>query len=122
MSRLTRASCRHGVGMLLLASLTLAPRPAAGAERQVPASRPDVQRCELLIRPDLAAGRLRLTATLDLSNPSGDKEFSFFLAAWYDTFVVRSRAGPATLTREGDVVTVRVARAAVHERLIFRLS
>jgi hypothetical protein len=110
------------IGILLLAAVTVAPLPAAGAQRQVPASRPDVQRCELLIRPDLASGRLRLTATLDITNPSGEKEFTFFLAAWYDTVVVRSRAGPATVTREGDVVTVGVARTALYEQLVFRLS
>ncbi len=113
---------RSRIGVFLLASVAVAPQPAAGTQRQVPASRPDVQRCELQIRPDLASRRLRLEATLEIANPSGDREFTFFLAAWYDTVVVQSRAGPTTVTREGDAVTVQVARAVPQERLVFRLS
>ena len=81
------------IGILLLASVAVGPLRAGGAQRQVTASPPDVQRCELLIRPDLASGRLRFTATLEIANPSGEREFSFFLAAWYDSVAVRSRTG-----------------------------
>jgi hypothetical protein len=59
---------------------------------------------------------------LEIANPSGDREFSFFLAAWYDSVAVRSRAGPASVARDGDIVTVRVARPATREQLVFRLS
>ena len=83
---------------------------------------PDVQRTVLLIRPDFASNRLRLTATLDIANPSGETEFSYFLATWYDTIVVRSRAGRAAVTRDGDAVTVRVPRATSREQLVFTLS
>jgi hypothetical protein len=106
--------------MLLLTSVTVAPRPAAA--RQVPLSRPDIEHCDLLIRPDFAARRLRITATLDIANPAGDTLLTFLLAAWYDTVLVRSRAGPATVTREGNVVTVRVPRPAPQEQFVFRLS
>jgi aminopeptidase N len=107
---------------LLLALATAAPLPTTGARHRLPPTPPDVQRCDLVIRPDIASGRLRLTATLDIDNPSGDKEFTFFLAAWYDTVVVQSRFGPAMMAREGDVVTVEVARTPRHEQLVFRLS
>ena len=107
---------------VLLLGLAVAPLCAVGSSRQVKASQPDVQRCELLIRPNLPSGRLRLTATLEIANPSGDREFTFFLAAWYDSVMVRDRAGPAAVTRDGDVVTVRVARSVSHEHLVFRLS
>ena len=109
------------IGMPLLASLMALQTPAGGTQRPV-APPPDIQRCELLIRPDLASRRLRLTATLRIANPAGDTEFTFFLAAWYDSVQVRSRAGPATWTRDGGVVTVRVARSSSHERLVFHLS
>jgi hypothetical protein len=59
---------------------------------------------------------------LEIANPSGDTEFTFFLAAWYDSIAVRARAGAAAVTRDGEVVTVRVARSAPLERLVFRLS
>src|SRR5512141_145857 len=107
--------------ILLLALGTVAQLPDT-SQGQVAIAPPDIRRCELLIRPDLASRRLQLTATLDIANPAGDTEFTFFLAAWYDTALVRSRAGTATLTREGDVVTVRVARSAPHEQLVFHLS
>jgi hypothetical protein len=110
------------IGIPLLASLMMLRIPASGTSRDVAPAPPDIQRCELLIRPDLASGRLRLTATLSIANPAGDTEFTFFLAAWYDSVQVRSRAGPATLTREGDVVTVRVARSTPREQLVFRVS
>lgn len=105
--------------LLVLGTVALLPDTS---QRQVATAPPDIRRCELLIRPDLASRRLQLTATLDIANPAGDTEFTFFLAAWYDTALVRSRAGTATLTREGDVVTVRVARSSSHERLVFHLS
>src|SRR5512142_3524259 len=104
-------------GIPLLVSLMALQISATGMPRPVAPPPPDIQRCELLIRPDLASGRLRLTATLSIANPAGDTEFTFFLAAWYDSIQVRSRAGPATWTRDGDVVTVRVARSSSHERL-----
>jgi hypothetical protein len=110
------------IGIVLLAAATVAPVRAASAQRQVIASSPDVQQCELLIHPDLASGRLRLTATLEIANPSDEKEFTFLLAAWYDSIAVRSRAGAAAVARDGDVVTVRVARSAPHEQLVFHLS
>jgi hypothetical protein len=110
------------IELFLLASLTAPPHLASAVQRQLPAPSPDIQRVDLLIHPDLAAGRLRLTATLDIANPSGDKELTFFLAAWYDTVMVRSRAGPATVTRDGDMVTVRVTRTTPHEQLVFHLS
>src|SRR5512134_1785546 len=110
------------IGILLLTAATVAPLRASSAQRQVSASSPDVEYCELLIRPDLQAGRLRMTATLEIANPSGEKEFTFLLAGWYDSVAVRSRAGPTTLTRDGDAVTVRVARSAPRERLVFDLS
>lgn len=108
------------VAPILVASIASAVIPVAKAQR--PAQHADIRRYDLLIRPDLATRRLHLTATLDIANPSGNQEFTFFLAAWYDTVVVRSRAGPATVARTGDVATVRVARATTHEKLIFRLS
>jgi len=98
------------IEILLLAS-AVAPLRPVGAQGQVTAAPPDVRRCELLIRPDLPSGRLRLTATLEIANPTGEREFTFFLAAWYDSIAVRGRAGPAAVTRDGDVVTVRVARS-----------
>lgn len=110
------------IGIPLVASLVALQAPATGTSRPVAPPPPDIQRCELLIRPDLATRRLRLTATLSIANPAGDTEFTFFLAAWYDSVQVRSRAGPATWTREGDVVTVRIARSSAHERLVFHLS
>jgi len=106
----------------VLLALAVAPLRPAGAQSQVTASPPDIRSCELLLRPDLVSGRLRVRATLEIANPSGAREFSFLLAAWYDSVAVRSRAGPAAVTREGDAVTVRVARSASHERLVFRLS
>jgi aminopeptidase N len=109
------------IEILLLAS-AVAPLRPVGAQRQVTAAPPDVRRCELLIRPDLPSGRLRLTATLEIANPAGEREFTFFLAAWYDSIAVRGRAGPAAVTRDGDVVTVRVGRSPLHEQLVFRLS
>jgi hypothetical protein len=102
--------------------MTVLPLPGFAAKRQGTASPPDIQRCALLIRPNLASRRLQLTATLDIANPSGNKDLTFFLAAWYDTVLVRSRAGPASVTREGGVVTVRLARSDPHERLVFHLS
>lgn len=110
------------VELFFLASVSMAPVQAGSAQRRVTEPPPDVQRCELLIQPDLGSGRLRLTATVEIANPRGDKEFTFFLAAWYDSVAVRGRAGPAALTRDGDVVTVRVARSPPLERLVFRLS
>lgn len=109
------------LGVLLLASISMGLR-AAPAQGQLTTLPPDVQRCELLIKPDLASGRLRLTATLEIANPSGDREFTFFLAAWYDSIAVRGRAGLATVTRDGDLVTVLVERSGPHEQLVFRLS
>jgi hypothetical protein len=109
-------------GVLLLASISFLVVPLASATRQGGASPPDIERCELLIRPDLASRRLNLTATLDIANPAGDSELTFFLAAWYDTVLVRSRAGSATVTRENGAVTVRLARPRPHERLVFHLS
>jgi hypothetical protein len=109
-------------GAFILASIPLLVVPVASATHQGVASSPDIQRCELLIRPDLASRRLNLTATLDIANPAGDSELTYFLAAWYDTVLVRSRAGPATVTRENGVVTVRLARPRPHERLVFHLS
>jgi hypothetical protein len=106
----------------LLASLAVPMLPVGVGRGQVPPSPPDVQRCDLLIQPDLASRRLRLTATLDIANPGGDSEFTFFLAAWYDTVLVQSRAGPAAVTREDGIVSVRVARPTSHERLVFHLS
>src|SRR5574342_74975 len=100
------------IGIPLLASLMVLRIPVTGTSRHVTPAPPDIQRCELLIRPDLASGRLRLTATLHIANPAGDTEFTFFLAAWYDTVLVRSRAGPAAVTREDGMVSVRVARPA----------
>jgi len=110
------------IQFLLLASVTAAALPKTAARHRLPPAPPDVQRCDLLIRPDIATGRLRLTATLDIDNPPGNREFTFLLAPWYDTVVVRSRFGPATMTREGDVVTVAVSRSRPHEQLVFRLS
>ena len=107
---------------LLLASLMVPTLPVGGSKGQAPPSSPDVERCDLLIQPDLASGRLRLTATLGIANAAGDSEFTFFLAAWYDTVLVQSRAGPAAVTREGGMVSVRVARPVSHERLVFHLS
>lgn len=95
---------------------------AASGPRRVTLSPPDVRRYELLIRPDLVHGRLGLTATLGIANPSGEKAFTFLLAAWYDSVAVWSRAGPATVTRDGGEVTVRVARPSRDERLVFHLS
>jgi hypothetical protein len=107
---------------LLLATMALLPSPGFAGKRQGTASPPDIQRCELLIRPDLAARRLHLTATLDIANPARDTELTFLLAGWYDTVQVRSRAGPAAVTREGGAVTVRLTRPNPHERLVFYLS
>ncbi len=110
------------LGILLLASVSVPPASAASVRPEVPEPHPDVQRCDLLIRPDLGSGRLRLTATLDIANPSGHEQFAYFLAAWYDTIVVGSCSGPATVAREGDIVKVRVPRGSAHEQLVFRLS
>ena len=49
-------------------------------------------------------------------------EFQLLLAAWYDPVFVRSAAGPATVTRDGHQITVRVCRAVAHERLVFRVE
>jgi hypothetical protein len=113
---------KPSIEILLLASLSITPYRATIARRQVTALPPDVQRCELLIQPNLGSGQLRVTATLDIANPSGESEFTFLLTAWYDSVAVGSRAGPAAVTRDGDLVTVRVARSVPRERLVFRLS
>lgn len=107
---------------LLLALAVAAPPRDSCAQSQVTASRPDVRSYRLLIRPDLASSRLRLTATLEIANSSREEEFTFLLAAWYDSMEVRSRAGPAAVTRDGDMVTVRVTRPASHEQLLFEMS
>lgn len=96
---------------------------AAFAERPEPAeTAPDVRHCALEIRPDPASGRLRVGATLDIANPSAVTEFSYYLADWYDSVQVASREGPAAVTHENGVVTVRVERPSVEERLVFALS
>ena len=110
------------VWIRLLVSGALGLVLAGPARCSVPPLPPDVQRTALLIRPDLASHRLRVQATLRIENPSGEGEFSFYLAGWYDSVAVRSRSGPATAKREGDVVTVRVARSNAHEVLTFNLS
>jgi hypothetical protein len=81
-------------GIFLLASLAVTPYRATIARRQLTELAPDVQRCELLIQPDLGSGQLRVTATLDIANRSGESEFTFFLAAWYDSVAVGSHAVP----------------------------
>jgi hypothetical protein len=83
---------------------------------------PDIQRYDLVVRPDFTTRRLRLTATVDIANPSRETEFTFFLADWYDTVVVQSRAGRAAVVRGAGAVTVRVPRASARERLVFTLS
>jgi hypothetical protein len=83
---------------------------------------PDILRTELVIRPDIAARRLALEATLTIANPSGAVEFTFLLADWYTSVAVRSRSGPAAVARESGVVTVRVTRPATDERLVFTLA
>jgi hypothetical protein len=94
---------------------------AGEAPRTAPAP-PDIQGTELVIRPDLASGRLDLKATLEIANPSGRTDFSFLLASWYERVEVRSRAGAASVARDGNAVTVHVARPSPHERLVFTLS
>jgi hypothetical protein len=116
------AALRTCATWLLLCVAAFTPSSRAAGRQLAPASGPDVQRCELLIRPDLASRRLRLTATLDIANPSLVREFTFLLAAWYDTVEVRSRAGPAVVAREDGMVTVQVKLAAPQEQLVFRLS
>jgi hypothetical protein len=83
---------------------------------------PDIQRYDLVIRPDFATRRLRLTATVDIANPSRETGFTFLLADWYDSVVVQSRAGRAAVERGAGAVTVRVPRASAQERLVFTLS
>lgn len=109
------------LGIVLLGSVAAA-MSLAEEVRPGRAPPPDIQRCELVIRPEPAAGRLRITATLQIANPGRDNQLSFFLAAWYDRVLVRSRSGPARVTREGDVMTVHLRRATPHERLVFTLS
>jgi hypothetical protein len=109
------------IGIVLLAA-AMAPCRAATAQRPATSLSPDVLQYELLIRPELGSDRLRLTAILEIANPSGTTEFTFMLAAWYDSIAVQSRSGPAAVARNGDVVTVRVARSDAHELLVFRLS
>jgi hypothetical protein len=94
---------------------------ATSAQGQMGGPHPDIVHCALVIKPDVASRRLRLVATLDIANPSGAREFTFFLAAWYDTVIVRSRTGPAVATRDGGVVTVRVTGIARQEQLVFDL-
>ena len=122
MIHLHRFLRRTAVRTYLLVSAVAAPLAATGGQGEVVSSRPDIERCALLIEPDFASRRLRVTATLDIANPSGSQEFSFFLAALYDTVIVRSRAGPAFVTRDGDVVVVRVARTVPQEQLVFHLA
>jgi hypothetical protein len=110
------------IGILLLASVTVAPFPASGAQRQVPPAPPDVQRYDLVIRPDFATRRLQLTAAVDIANQSRETEFTFLLADWYDAVAVRSRAGPAAVERTAGMVTIRVPSASAQERLVFTLS
>jgi hypothetical protein len=83
---------------------------------------PDIQRYDLVIRPDFTTRRLRLTATVEIANPSRETEFTFLLADWYDTVAVQSRTGRAAVVRDAGSVTVRVPRASARERLVFSLS
>jgi hypothetical protein len=83
---------------------------------------PDVLLTELVIRPDIAARRLFVEATLHIANPGSRNSFTFLLADWYSSVAVRSRSGPASVLRDKGVVEVRVRRPSREERLVFRLS
>ena len=121
MKRSNRGSTIAVVRFLALAALIAAPAGAAPTG-PAPEPEPDVLRTELVIRPDIAARRLAVEATLDIANPGKRKSFAFLLADWYSSVVVESRSGPARVARNRGMVEVRVRRAAREERLVFRLS
>jgi hypothetical protein len=109
------------VGSFALSALFALPAAAAPAG-PVLAPEPDVVRTELVIRPDIAARRLDLEATLHIVNPGSRTSFTFLLADWYSSVAVASRSGPASVLRDKGVVEVRVPRPSRQERLVFRLS
>ena len=104
-----------------LAALIAAPAAAVPSGPVTPPA-PDVLRTELVIRPDIAARRLYVEATLHIANPGSRNSFTFLLADWYSSVAVRSRSGPASVLRDKGVVEVRVPRPSREERLVFRLS
>ena len=77
------------IGILMLKSGTAALLPVSGGQCQVPPASPDIQRYDLLIRPDAKTSRLRLTARIDIANPPRKSEFTFLLADWYDAVSVK---------------------------------
>ncbi len=104
-----------------LAALIAAPAAAVPSGPVTPPE-PDVLLTELVIRPDIAARRLYVEATLHIANPGSRNSFTFLLADWYSSVAVRSRSGPASVLRDKGVVEVRVRRPSREERLVFRLS
>ncbi len=121
MKRSNRGSRIAAVRFFVLSALIAATASAAPPE-PASAPEPDVLLTELVIRPDIAAKRLDVEATLHIANPGGRESFTFLLADWYSSVAVRSRSGPASVSRDKGVVEVRVRRPSREELLIFRLS
>jgi hypothetical protein len=115
-----RVAARRRALPLACAVLVMLGHPVSPPGTQTAA--PDILRTVLVIRPDVPGRRLALEATLTIANPSQAREFTFLLADWYTSVAVRSRSGPAAVTRESGEVTVRVTRPVADERLVFTLA
>ncbi len=113
---------RIAVGRAFALAVLIAAPAGAASRGPVPTPEPDVLRTELVIRPDIAARRLEVEATLHIANPGSRTSFTFLLADWYSSVAVRSRSGQARVLRDKGVVEVRVRRPSREERLVFRLS
>jgi hypothetical protein len=121
--RSTSAGASRTASLAVLALSASIAAPAAASGRG-PSAGPElgVLRTELVIRPEIAARKLSVEATLFIANPGGRNTFTFLLADWYSSVAVRSLSGPAVFERKDGAIEVRVPRPSREERLVFRLS
>ncbi len=82
----------------------------------------DITSYDLRIEPDLATGRIRLSAVVEISNPQHASDFVFGLSSRYDSVRVSAGNLPVRLERGADAIQATVPDAPARVSLRFDLD